>query len=570
MSKVLYVEPDDEITDLVEKIRRSGEEQDLVFVLPHRTKVLQSPLNLRLLQQYSRSFVKHTAIVSGDPRVQQMAKSAGFPTYASVQAYERGVEVVRPHSPVEPLPPEEGDGHAEGMAGLGTGAAGAAVAEAWSQAPAAARTETLQRADRALPPRRLGPAPLPGKRGRDRRRPYYYLAGAAFLVGLLLLFLVAPSATVTITLTASPVSTSNPIQGTTDANLAGTADHVLTTVATADESNQFQAKPTGQKTLPAIAATGQVVLQTDLKNVADFTVPKGTEFDSNTTPQIKFYATQDTVVHFSEPDSNGISTSNPIPVQDGKAEAAGNLPANTITQWPGNPCGPNGQYKGVCAPSDLTCTNPQPTTGGADAKQVTTASGNDVQGWQKQVDDIKAQLTEKLKQDLAAKAGSGKVAATDPGGSGQTIAYDITPLPKVDDQYQPTTISVTVHGKGAYYSVADVKKVALADLTSQVAKGEQLAPNPSVPDPKITQASDDGTVIFSLNASGYSEPVIDVQGLKGRFAGQSQSEVKRLAREIIGTPVQDVAIEQHIPFFVLPFFSGHIEVKQNVIQKPAQ
>ena len=91
MSRVLYVEPDDEITDLVEKIRRSGEEDELVFVLPHRGNVLQSPLNLRLLQQYSRSFVKRTAIVTGDPRVQQLSKSAGFPTFASVQAYERGV-----------------------------------------------------------------------------------------------------------------------------------------------------------------------------------------------------------------------------------------------------------------------------------------------------------------------------------------------------------------------------------------------------------------------------------------------------------------------------------------------
>jgi hypothetical protein len=535
--------------------------------------VLQSPLNLRLLQQYSRSFVKHTAIVSGDPRVQAMAKSAGFPTFASVQAYERGVEVVRPHAPTEPLPEDE-DGHlTPGMAAIGTAAAGTMVAQAWGQPAAAAEHPgaTLPRTERPLPPqpRRLGPTPLP-KRGRDRRRAYYYLAGAVFLVGLLLLFLVAPSATVTITLTATPVGTSSPIQGTTDANLASSPDHVLTSVATADESNQFQAKPTGQKTLPATAATGQVVLQTDLKNVADFTVPKGTEFDSNTTPQIKFYATQDTVVHFGDPDSNGISTGNPIPVQDGKPEGAGNLPASTITQWPGNPCGPNGQYKGVCAPSDLTVSNPQPTTGGADPKQVTTASGNDVQGWQKQVDDMKAQLTEKLKQDMAAKAGPGKVAATDPGGSGTTISYDITPLPKVDDQYQPTTISVAVHGKAAYYNPADVKKVASDDLNAQVAKGEQLAPGASIPDPKVTQASDDGTVIFSLNATGYSEPVIDVQGLKGRFTGKSTAEVTRIAKEIIGSAVKEVKVDQHIPFPVLPFFSGHIEVTQTVIQKPAQ
>ena len=568
MSKVLYIEPDDEITDLVEKIRRSGEEQDLVFVLPHRTKVLQSPLNMRLLQQYSRSFVKRTAIVSGDPRVQKMAKEAGFPTFASVQAYERGVEVVRPHTPVEPFPEEE-DGHAPGMTAIGTAAAGTAVAEAWAHAPAAERVESLQRPDRVLPPRRTtGPTPLP-KRGRDRRRAMYYLAGAVFLVGLLLLFLVAPSATVTITLTATPISSSNPIQGTTDANLAGSPDHVLTIVASADETNQFQAKPTGQKTLPATAASGNVVLQTDLKNVADFTVPKGTEFDSNTTPQIKFYATQDTVVHFGDPDQNGISTSNPIPVQDGKPEAAGNLPAGTITQWPGNPCGPDGQYKGVCAPSDLTVSNPAPTTGGADAKQVTTASANDVQGWQQQVTTLKQQLGDKVKADMAGKAGNGKMPALDPGGSGQTISYDITPLPKADDQYQPTTITVTVHGKGAYYDPSAVKQVALADLNSQKAAGEQLAPGATVPEPKITQASDDGTVIFSEPVSGYSEPVIDVQGLKDKFAGHSQSDVKSLAKETIGSSVQDVQIDQHIPFFVLPFFSSRIEVKQNVIQKPA-
>jgi hypothetical protein len=568
MSKVLYVEPDDEITDLVEKIRRSGEEQDLVFVLPHRTKVLQSPLNMRLLQQYSRSFVKRTAIVSGDPRVQQMAKNAGFPTFASVQAYERGVEVVRPHAPVEPLGDEE-DGPAPGMSAIGTGAAGTAVAEAWAHAPAAERSDSLQRADRALPPRRTtGPMPLP-KRGRERRRALYYLAGAVFLAGLLLLFLVAPSATVTITLTATPIASSNPIQGTTDANLAGTADHVLTVVATGDETNQFQAKPTGQKTLPATAASGNVVLQTDLKNVADFTVPKGTEFDSNTTPQIKFYATQDTVVHFGDPDQNGISTSNPVPVQDGKPEAAGNLPANTITQWPGNPCGPNGQYKGVCAPSDLTVSNPAPTSGGADSKQVTTASSGDVQGWQQQVNTLKQQLGDKVKQDMAGKAGSGKVAAVDPGGSGQTIAYDITPLPAADAQFQTTTITVTVHGKGAYYDPAAVKSAARGDLGAQVPTGDQLAPEPSVPEPKITQASDDGTVIFSEPVSGYSEPIIDVQGLKGKFAGHSQSDVKSIARETIGSSVQDVQVDQHIPFFVLPFFSSRIEVKQNVIQKPA-
>jgi len=569
MSKVLYVEPDDEITDLVEKIRRSGEENELVFVLPHRTKVLQSPLNLRLLQQYSRSFVKRTAIVTGDPRVQQLSKSAGFPTFASVQAYERGVEVVRPHPAVETAELDEEVGATaggDGMPPVGARPAAAALVTEPAWAPTPERAPVPGRA--AGPPGRRPVPALPPHSGRDRRRVYYYAAAGVFLVGLLLLFLVAPSATVTLTIAATPVTSNNPVQGTTDPNLAGSADHVLTTVETADESSQFQAKPTGQKTLPATAATGNVVLQTDLHNVADFTIPKGTEFDTSTTPQIKFFATQDTVVHFGQADQSGIATSNPVPVQDGTPEGAGNVGANTITQWPDNPCGPNGQYKGVCAPSDLTVTNPAPTSGGADSKQVVVASDSDVSQWQKQVDDLKNQLSGKVKQDMQGKAGSDKKPAVDPGGSGQAINYDITPLPKPGDQYSASTITVACHGKGAYYNPADVKKVVAADLANQVPKDQTLADQPTITDPKITQATEDGTVIFAVSGTGYSHPIIDVQGLKSSFAGQSAGSVRSLAREKI-SQLQDVKIDQSIPFFVLPFFSGRIEVKLDFVSEAA-
>ena len=417
--------------------------------------------------------------------------------------------------------------------------------------------------------RRPGPPLLP-RRGRDRRRVLYYGAAAVFLVGLLLIFLVAPSATVTLTIAATPVSSNNPIQGTTDPSQVGAPDRVLTVVETADESSQFQAKPTGQKTLPATAAAGQVVIQTDLHNVADFTVPKGTEFDTSTSPQIKFYATQDTNVHFGDPDPNtGIATSNPIPVQDATAEAAGNVGANTITQWPTNPCGPNGQYHGICAPSDLTVTNPQATSGGADAKQVVTASAGDVQGWQKQVDTLKSQLGDKVKQDMAGKAGSDKVAAVDPGGAGLVVNVDVTPpLPKVDDQYQASTITVAAHGKGAYYNPADVKKAVAADLASLVPKDQTLADKPTISDPRVTVASEDGSVIFAVTGSGFSQPIIDVQGLKSQFAGQSAGSVRSLARVKI-SQLQDVTIHQSIPFFVLPFFSGRIEVKLDFVSEPA-
>ncbi|MGC2191933.1 MAG: hypothetical protein WA751_06340 [Candidatus Dormiibacterota bacterium] len=90
MAKLLYVEPNDEITDLVDRIRRAEGDRDLVFVVPPDGRVLRSPLDMRLLMQYTRGFQKRIAIVSGDPQIQALAIRTGFPTFASLARLEQG------------------------------------------------------------------------------------------------------------------------------------------------------------------------------------------------------------------------------------------------------------------------------------------------------------------------------------------------------------------------------------------------------------------------------------------------------------------------------------------------
>ncbi|MGA9774940.1 MAG: hypothetical protein WBU92_03355, partial [Candidatus Dormiibacterota bacterium] len=83
MSKLLYVEPTDEITDLVDRIRRAEGERDLVFVVPPDGRALRSSLDLQLLLQYTRGFQKRVAIVSGDRQIQALSIRAGFPTFTT-------------------------------------------------------------------------------------------------------------------------------------------------------------------------------------------------------------------------------------------------------------------------------------------------------------------------------------------------------------------------------------------------------------------------------------------------------------------------------------------------------
>src|SRR4030081_122186 len=90
MSKLIYAEPDDEITNLVDRLRSEKTEKELVFVLPGSSRVMHSNLNARLLKQYSNSLGKVTSVVSPDPRTQSVAIETGFSVFPTMAAFESG------------------------------------------------------------------------------------------------------------------------------------------------------------------------------------------------------------------------------------------------------------------------------------------------------------------------------------------------------------------------------------------------------------------------------------------------------------------------------------------------
>jgi hypothetical protein len=553
MSRLLYVDPDEEVTDLVDRIRKSGEEAEVVFVLPPRARIGQSSLNLRLLQQYGRSANKRVAVVSPEPRVQLLAQEAGLPTYVSVQAFERGIEVV------------------------GTPALEVVTAGVDDEVEPAVRT------GRGRTVRDASEPPSPRLPARSRRR-LYITAGALVAVGLLLLFLVAPSATVTVRLAANTVKVSQLIQGTSDPTAAAGPNHVLTKVVTADESQSFQAKPTGTKAIPAAAATGSVVLSTDLApfGACITGIRKGqTAFTTSGSPPVVFLAAADVTSNSQRPDCHGLylpppqggarygAPSDPVPVVAQVPGEKGNVPAQAIDQWPQNPCNapPSGSPDQIqtCSSSDIVVSNPQPTSGGVDAHTVTVVSDADRASFQQQVDGLEKQLSEKVKQDLQAKAPH-LTFAVDPTGGGLAITTDVQPpLPNVGDEYQPTTITVSAHGRAAMYNPDDLRKVLDDDLAAAVPKDQQLIANPSPHADQITvtQAGDDGTVIFNATITAYSRPAIDFARLRDRLAGKSRSAAFGVVEEVFGSQVQGVEVSEAFPFSilpVLPLFSSRIDV----------
>ncbi|MBJ7610230.1 MAG: hypothetical protein JF887_12485 [Candidatus Dormibacteraeota bacterium] len=544
MPQVIYGEQGDEIVDLIDKVRGS-DDSEVALVLGSGAHGLQTPLNVRLLRQLGARAGKTVSIVSGDPHLQELSRVGGLPTYASVPAYERGIQTVRPH----------GD---DGLAGGAWGVVAGATAPPAPPAPPPSSATVSPGAGLA--------AARPGVGGR--RRPLYFALAGLVVLGLILFFVVVPSATVTITLAGTPLSINPTIQGGADPANAGQADHIVTAVVSSTQSAQFMATPTGQQQNPAAKATSQIVLATDLPAGASSSIPANTEFDTQDNPPIQFFSTQAVTVILPPPSAGQQygTPSNPIPVQERAAEAKGNVAANTITQWPMNPCNPGQPYAAICRPSDITSTNPTAATGGADAKNNTVASSGDVNGWNNQVTQSNQTLTAQVNQDMQSKA-AGKTFAKDPGGNGTTVACTVTPpLPAVNAVFTPTQETVACNGKAAIYSPGDITNDVNADLQQQVAHGDSLATDSiNCTKPAVTQAVDDGTVVLSIQCTSFSRPTIDTNALKAQITGKSAGDARNVIQHRLNH-VQNVAISQGpIPFFWLPFFSSRIQIDEAVV-----
>lgn len=579
----------DEIADLINMVR-SAPDSDVGIVLPMGSTALQTPLNARLLSQFSRQTGRRTAIISGDRHVQELARANGFPIYASVPAFERGIEVATAPGG------ETADGNGSGVP-VGAAAASAAGVAAGAAAPPVPAETGPQPpplgsggGPQWVPPTTPASAPRrPAARGPRRSRRRLYIAGAiAGLVGLLLFLLLAPSATITVTLAGQQLQVNPTIQGSADPNQAKAGDHILTAVLQASGNSTFQANPTGQKTIPATSASGTEVITTNLPYAA-FEVPQGDTFQTSD-HSVTFVVTQFTFVCIGQNGSappptacvdNSTSctgthcgqtfpANSSVPIADSKPEAKGNLPANALTYWPQNPC--NGSASCTIAGNqyNFAVTNPQATSGGADQQQQTVASASDVSNWNNQVTQIETNLTNQVNAQLQSQV-AGRTFAVDPNGGGKALTFDVKPaVPSADQQFSATQITVTGTGKAAVYNVKDAQNDMLADIKAQVPQGDQLGQNSFRPGTcQVTQADVDGTVILGCSATAFSQPVVDLNGLKTQLAGKNPGDANKIIQSKVDK-VQDVHVSE-FPFtlFYLPFISSRITINEDFVAPPA-
>jgi hypothetical protein len=575
MPAVVVARPDDEIVDLIDRVR-SSTDPDVGLVVPTSSRALQTPLNVRLLSQFSNQSGRRTAIVSEDPRVQQLARANGLQVYGSVPAFERGIELAAPRM---------GGGPVRALAG--TGAAGAAVLEpppAPPPAPPVVTPPVYAPATARLEPRRVVTQLPPARPARrwDRRRLLYAAGAAVAIIGIVLFMTLSPSAKITLTIAATPLSVNSTIQGSTTPAAASAPDHVLTGVVTSTANQTFQATPTGTLPIAAVAASTKVVFSTDNPGGYQFPLPQGNELQTGD-GTVTFEVQKATYICIGGPGAPATTTScggsqpnATASVVDVTAGAAGNsVSANEITVWPSDPCPspqpPPSQRSALCIGGDghyhsIDVTNPNAAAGGADAKTTTSASATDVSNWTAQVTTIEATLTSELNQDMAAKAG-GKTFATDPSGNGKSVVFAITPpLPAANAAFSAATITVSASAQAAIYDPVSVRNDVIADLDKLVKSGDELAPGKlTTPPCQVTQANTNGTVILACSATDFSQPQIDLNKLKAALTGRNPGTAKKIVEDQLRL-VQNVQVsESPFQLFYLPLFASRIEIDENFV-----
>ncbi len=516
LAKLIYVEADEEITELVDRLRSLQSEGAVTLVIPESPKALQSPMSFRLLKRYAQNFGIQLNVVSGDSRIRALSLESGFSTYASVEAYDRGVEVHRAGS-------------------LETAETADVLAASYQpEIPATPRAIVSAPAKRAqpTPPAFSEERPTAGRTAPLLRRPFAVGAGLVGLLAILAGGLYLPTATVTLSVAGTRVEVNPKLAGAPNVAV-GATDRFQTKALDATASQQAQVTATGQKQVLGVFATGAVVFSNSASSSRPVIFPQGTHVQTGGGSGIRFVTQQPSGVV--DPGASSMS----VPVLAFRSGQSGNVPANSITVvLPLNP--------------DYGVTNPQATFGGADPRFATVIQDSDINIAKQALVD---QLAPKVQNDL-----NGKVAGLHLVPESLRIDSTVASDAKVGDQVTNFNITVTVTGRASAFDDAAVRKLLAGTLEGKVPTGQQLTEDPIATSYKVAAATPDGNLTLDGHAHAFARPVLNAAGIRSQIKGKSPGTARASLQH--QPAVVDVLVRQQpvaLPW--LPLFSSRIFIR---------
>lgn len=517
---VLYIDVEDDITAIIGKVK-AAKQKVVALVPPKRVGVIQSAVNLKLVQRAATHEGKHLVIISNNAALVALASNAGIPVAKNLQS--------KPEMPEIPvLEIDDGEDIIDGTEVLSEKAPTSATPVAGGVG-AAAVAATLPDGDEKedTPVVRQSASKVPNF---DRfRKKLFLIIGcvAALILFLVWAIIFAPSARVIITARTTDTALNSRVTLTATAGTdlkAGTIKAETKTLKK-DISIPFTAtgkKDVGDKAIGSVKFSHQSLSAT--------TIPAGTQLTS--TGGLIFVT--DTAV------SVPASTFGPgcFPTACAGTATGSVTAAESGTKY--------NAATGSLSGSGMTATFSGATSGGTD-KTVTAVQQSDIDAVQGQVtqsstgDEAKKQLVSdfgsdyiivesSFKTDATAVKASPAVGAEAPDGKGAlagSVGYSLTAIPKSEaTKYLDAYFAQQIDGK-TDQKVYDNGLAALS-LTN-------------------VNAVDNGNFTASISTNGKVGPRIDENAIKEFAKGRKYGEIQSRVQAVNGIESADIKFS---PFWV--------------------
>jgi hypothetical protein len=515
---VIYVDIEDDITSVIEKVK--GAKTPIVaLVPPKRIGVLQSVVNLKLLQRAATGAKKRVVLITNDQSLISLAAGVAMPVAKNLQsrpALPTALAVTSDEEEVingEELPVGELEKTSDQPLEL-TGFPTASNVPA-SAAPAAAATAPFAAKAAARAPKKGSAVP-----DFDKFRKKLFIFGGAG--ALLLIFLVwaiffAGKATVAITANTNIVNFNKVLQLRPDARLDARQAVAQAVVKEVKRSDTVDFTATGKKDV-GDKATGTVKFSTNNISNLGTTIPAGTPL------------TASGGLTFLTDSSVTITISNYTGATTGVTALESGSKFNGAT----------GSVSG--APSGISASLTEETAGGTD-KTVTVVSQADID---KATEKLEAEDSNKIKEELKKQFNADIVTinesfAVEPG--------DPKSSPGVGQEASSAKLTAETTYRLVGVARSDLRAIYDTYTKSQIA-GEK--------NQKIYESGDETTAFteFSKTDNGYSVraqataqvgPNIDDKALAAQLTGKRAGEIQQQIEQIQG--VEDVEVK-FSPFWV--------------------
>lgn len=518
---VIYIDVEDDITAIIGKVK-AGREKIVALVPPKRIGVLQSAVNLRLLERAATQNDKKLVIITGNQALQSLAASAKIPVAKTLQSKPELAEI-------SALDIDDGNDVIDG-AQLPIGEHARMADDQTSASAANGIKDDEPHLDKTPPIATTSTATknIANKKPKvpnfSKFRKKLLIGGVAglLLIGFLVWAVVfAPHATIYITAKTADASANDAVTlapgGTTDA--AKKTLRAVTQSGKKDISFEFNA--TGKKEVGE-KATGTVRFSTDSISVArrGATIPAGTELTASGN---LVYVTSRSV---------SITLTNP-------SGTTGVTAAERGTKYNGASGSLDGAPQGVSA--DFT-----DATGGGTDKTVAVVTAEDIAGARRTLDEqINADA---LKQELAGQFDDNIMVLKD---SYQIDKGGVTPNPGQGGESDSgkARMSGTVSYTMAGVANSEIEAYLEAYFKKQMEKSDnQRVYESGAKNAKFNDVSTDkSTVKANLVATGKVGPRIDDNKLKKEAAGKRYGDIQSSLQGIQGVDSVDVKFS---PFWV--------------------